>query len=161
MEALGFSADDLAANRAGQLSERQRQQLRRAHLRLMRSLIVIVSGIVLLATGALYLGSSSGRIVFTLIGITLTLVNAGLVGFAAQQRLRYRADTAAPVRAQSSTVHRVLRVSGRSPAYLIRLEGEELRVNKRVFNAFVEGERYWLYRAGSSGTLLSAEAAAP
>ena len=156
-DALRFNADDLAANREGRLSPSQQERLRRAS---RRTLIVGIIGIVAIGLGAttfIYLGQQGNSMILTLIGIALTVVNAGIVGFLIQNRIRWQHDITQPVEMQDGIVQRTLRISGRTPTYLLRFEGENLVVNKPTFNAFIDGAVYKLYRTSSSKTLLSAE----
>jgi hypothetical protein len=157
--ALGFTADDLAANRAGQLSAAQDARLRQAW---RRQLIVTVSLVIALmfgATFALFFGQRNDSAVLSFIGILLTVINAGVVGLAAQAYLRVNGDRArGGVLATSGAITRTLRVvSGRVTVCVIKLGGDEVIVSKPVFNAFEEGGRYTLYRTPISKTLLSAE----
>jgi hypothetical protein len=156
-DALGFNPDDLAANREGRLSAAQQERLLRAS---RRTLIVGIIGIIIIGLGAtvfIFLGQQIHSTILTIIGIAMTVINAAVVGFLIQNRIRSQNDLTHPVRAQAGIVNRTLRISGRTPTYLLRFEGENLIVNKPTFNAFIDGTVYKLYRSASSKTLLSAE----
>jgi hypothetical protein len=159
--ALEFSPDDLAANRAGTLSARQRARLDRAWHR--QRALAIGAGIALVFISALclYLGRR-GDIVFTAMGLAFTGLLAALIGIATQAAIRYQRDTLRPVLAQTTAVERVLRIVGGTYLYVARIGAgagrhEDIRVTKQVFNAFSEDTAYRLYRAAGSGALLSAE----
>ncbi len=159
-EALQFDMADLAANRAGRLSEGQRARLWRNWQRgVVISISMIIFGI-LAATIFLYIGWRTYTTALTIVGITLTFFNAAVVGLLAQAYLRYRGDTAddAVVRLEG-TATRTLRVNerARSAAYFIIIDGQELRVNKPVFNAIEDQGIYCVYRAPLSKQVLSAE----
>ncbi|GEM_PF-1097635 len=161
-EALRFTLADLAANRAGHLSDSQIEALRRAWRRSAVTTAVIVIGIGIGAILMLYAGQQNGSFVLTLIGIALTLLNAGIVGFAAQARIRLNADLRQPIIAVRGIVRHTIRVSGKAATYILDVEGtdsppERMLVAKPVFFAFEENVPYCLYRTAASKTLLSAE----
>jgi hypothetical protein len=160
MRLLQFDAGDLANNRAGLLSERQRQRLRRT-----RSRAALVNGgvafvIVIAAAALLFLAQRDNSLPALLVGIMLTVANALLIGLTAQSWLRIAGDLARDeVDTLVGKVERTVRVVGRSVQYLLRVEGKDIPVTKEVFNAVAEGQRWRFYRAKVSGTLLSAESA--
>lgn len=157
-EALQFTNDDLAANRAGQLSGAQAARLRRNVRRTLTAILAIVFFSILLATVLIFLGQQNGSVVLTLVGIVLTIFNAGVVGFGVQSWARYRIDVGAtPVLAQEGEVARTLRLVGRTPLYIVTFQGSRIAVSKDAFNAFGEGTTFRLYRSAGSKTLLSAE----
>lgn len=155
--ALGFTADDLAANREGRLSETQRDRLQRAYRRLFW---IGIGGIIVIGLGAavlIFIAQQNNSSILFLIGVVLTIVNAAIVGLLVQNRLRSQSDRSQPVRVQEGIIHRTLRISGRTPTYILRIGGEQVIVNKPAFNAFIEGAVYRLYRTAGSKALLSAE----
>ncbi len=159
--ALGFSAEDLAANRAGSLSVGQAARLRQNWRRQLTVSIILVIVLMLVATFLLYFGQQNDSAVLTFVGMAITVINAVIVGVGAQGYLRMSGDLArGSVVVTSGAVSRVVRVaSGRATSYVLKVDGrEEVIVSKLVFNAFAEGQRYTLYRAAASKALLSAEA---
>lgn len=157
--ALGFSADDLAANRAGRLSEAQDRRLRTGWRRQLIVTVILVIALMLGATVVLFIGQRGDSAALTFIGVLLTVINAGVVGLAAQNYLRVSGDRArGGVLATSGAITRTLRVvSGRVTVCIVKVNGEDVIVSKPVFNAFEEGKRYTLYRTPVSKTLLSVE----
>lgn len=156
-DALHFTADDLVANREGRLGVGQRERLQRSA---RRTLSVGILGFILVGLGAallIFLGQRNDSMILTIIGIALTVINAAIVGFLVQSRLRLQSDLTQPVTVDESLVHRTLRISGRSPTYLLKFDDREIVVNKRAFNAFIEGAAYKLYRSAGSKTLIAAE----
>lgn len=158
--ALAFSADDLAANRDGHLSAAQTARLRAAWRRQVTITALLVLALMIAATVLIFFGQrgDSGALVF--IGMALTVINAVIVGRAAQYAMRVSADTArGSVTATRGVVNRTVRVmSARVTLFVLKVDGrEELIVSKPVFNAFEEGKPYAFYRAAASKTLLSAE----
>jgi hypothetical protein len=160
-ELLRFSAADLAANRAGQLSEGQRARLKSQFRRALAINSAIILFVVLAATTLIFFGSQNANTVLLLVGIALTIFNAGLMGVTAQTAMRYRADTSAtPLLVQEGPAERILRVNPRtrSSAYIVRVGGSDIRAAKPVFNAFSEHSRYRVYRSAGSKQVLSVEA---
>ncbi len=159
VEALGFTDADLAANRAGRLSDAQKQRLTKGWRRTLSIFIGVIAAVGFAATLALFLGQRNNSPVLTVVGIALTLINALTVGIGAQSYLRTSRDLrSGSVAAVSGVVSHTLRVSGRLATYVLRLDGEEVIVPKPVFFAIEEGKPYRLYRAPVSKTLLAAEA---
>ena len=76
MQALAFTADDLRANRAGQLSQPQQDHLRAVRKRNARVGMAIVFAFVLVATGLLFAGQRNESSILGLIGILMTMINA-------------------------------------------------------------------------------------
>lgn len=158
-QALGFDADDLAHNRSGSLSERQRARLQRGWRRtLMIGIVVLITG-TLLATLLLFMGQRNETPILSVIGVALTIANAMTVGILIRARLRLTLDLRDGVQVDEAPVQRTLRVAGRRALYLIRTGRREHAVSKDVFNAFRENARYRLYSTAGSGDLLSAEPA--
>lgn len=157
--ALGFSPDDLEANRAGQLSPMQdyRLRLRRRRIAFIGALLVL--GLAFVATVFLYLGGQDGSTILTVIGIGLTLCNAALLGVFARGWLRVNADIQrGEVVALSGEMQRVIKpVSRQVFNYVVRVGQAELFVSKEAFEAFGHTQQPVLYRVPYSGTLLSAE----
>ncbi|MBK8029105.1 MAG: hypothetical protein IPK17_06245 [Chloroflexi bacterium] len=160
MTALGFNADDLAANRAGSLSTGQAARLRKNWRRQLTVSIILVIVLMFVATTLLFLGQRNDSGALTFVGMAITVINGVIVGVGAQSYLRLSGDLrVGSVIATSGVVKRVVRVaSGRATSYVIRVgDGGDVNVSKVVFNAFEEGQRYTLYRAAASKALLSAE----
>lgn len=161
-EALRFTQADLAENRAGRISDSQRDQLTIDGGRIFRIGIAALIGIGFLAALALFAGAQNRQPVLTLIGITLTILNAGIMGFIVRNRLRLSDDVRnLLMRDQGVINHTVRIVGGRTATYLLdfhsELGTERLLVPKNVFFAFEEGQSYALYRTAASKTLLAAE----
>lgn len=156
-EALQFTEEDIAANREGSLSPAQQARLRRGF---RRTLIAGIIGIIVIGLGAttlIFLGQQNNSMVLVVLGIALTVLNAFIVGFLVRSRLRLQSDLTHPVKMQDGIVSRTLRISGRSPTYILKFEGDEIIVNKVTFNAFIDGAVYKLYRTAASETLITAE----
>ncbi len=158
MEHLEFDAEDLTTNRAGMLSARQVERLRRA-----RGRALLVSGsalalIAVVASGLLFLAQRGGSQIALLVGIALTLVNAVIMARAVQTWLRTEEDLRrGAVEKVEGNIKRTVRIFGRLPVYVLTLDGGEIVVSKDVFNAMTDGGYYRLYRAKRTGALLTAE----
>ena len=159
MAAMGFTEADLRANRNGELSAAQMQRMN--NLRRRHSLIAAAFflALVIAATALIYAGQINDNRVPILMGITLILLNAVLVGMMARSYMRLDSDLrAGGVEVLSGEVQRVLRrgASG-GDHYLLRLDGAELDVKRAVFLGFQHESPYRIYRSRHAGLLLSAE----
>jgi hypothetical protein len=159
-EALNFTPDDLAANRAGRLSAAQAERLNRSWRRTLWIVIGLVVLFGLVATTLLFLAQRQESPVLTAVGIVVTVVNAATVGLGAQSYLRTSGDLRrGEVAVVSGAVSHTIRVTGRVLTYVLKVEGQELIVSKAVFYAVDDAKAYRFYRAPSSRALLSAEPA--
>lgn len=159
-DVLNFSDDDLAANRAGNLSDSQRARLTRGWQRTLWIIVGLVIGLGLLATILLFLGQRNESPILGVIGIIITVVNAVLVGLGAQSYLRTTSDLrGGRVNIISGVVSHTIRVTGRAATYILKVDDQEIIVPKVVFFAFEDAKPYRLYRAPASKTLLAAEPA--
>jgi hypothetical protein len=158
MRELEFTADDLAVNRAGHLSETQLDRLRARRKRSIATGIAIMLLLAFIASLCIF-GGIQGSGVLLIIGIGLTLISAVITGTFARYWLRLSADIREnTVSAFSGQLERVVKpVNRRVVAYLVRIGGAEFTVNKEQFKAFAHEAQYTLYRAKYTGTLLSAE----
>lgn len=158
-EALGFSDQDLAENRAGRMSDAQKQHLRRGWRRTLWIVGALVPAFGLLATILLFMAQRNGSSILSVIGVLVTLINAVIVGLGAQSYLRTSGDiNQGNVAELSGVVNHTIRVSGRVLTYVLKIEGQEVIVPKPVFLAFEDNKPYRLYRAPASKILLAAEA---
>jgi hypothetical protein len=164
MQALQYTGDDLKANQQGRVGPFQAVRIRRTLTRGLAVGVTVLFFGLIAAAAALTVGSLNDSMGLMMTGVILTVFNAAVVGLLAQFWFRTRADLRQPVIAQQGLLHRTVRATknGRFIGYVIRLDGAagELRVNKAVFNAFVDGAAYRLYRSAGSRTLLSAESLA-
>lgn len=159
-EALNITAEDLTANRAGQLSAAQKERLQRGWRRTLLILISVIVFVGLLATLALFFGQRNESSVLVAVGIALTVINAVIVGVGAQSYLRTSNDLrAGKISELRGVVSHTVRVSGRVATYVLKLDGQEVVVPKPVFFAIEDGKPYRVYRAPASKTVLAAEPA--
>lgn len=157
-DVLNFSADDLAANRAGELSVAQKARLARGWRRTFWVILGLVVGFGLAATILLFLGQRNQSPILSLIGVTITVINAVIVGLGAQSYLRTSSDLrGGRVVTVSGVVSHTIRVSGRVATYVLKIDRQEIVVSKPVFFAVEDAKPYRLYRAPASKTLLAAE----
>ena len=159
MAALQFTGSDLAANRQGRLSPAQVariQHMRRRQLLLAGALFIFF---VIGATSLLFVGQREGNPILTGAGGALIIMNALLVGLVGRGSMRIGSDLRAnSVEALAGEVERVLRRGRQGDSYLLRINGDDLRVNKEVFLGFAHERPYRIYRTRGSRRLLSAEA---
>jgi hypothetical protein len=159
-DVLNFSAEDLAANRAGSLSDAQKARLARGWRRTFWIILALVVGFGLTATILLFLGQRNASPILSVIGIAITMLNAVIVGLGAQNYLRTSSDLrGGRVAAVSGVVTHTIRVSGRIATYILKVDGQEIVVSKPVFFAIEDAKPYRLYRTPASRTLFAAEPA--
>ncbi len=159
-EILNISAEDLDANRAGRLSEAQKQRLTRGWRRTLWIVIGLVIVLGLTATTILFLAQRNDLPVLNVIGVLMTIINAGVVGLGAQSYLRTNSDLKnGQVATISGLVSHTIRVSGRVATYILKVGDQNLVVSRLVFFAVEDGKAYRFYRVPSSKTLLAAEPA--
>lgn len=158
MRELEFTAEDLAVNRAGQLSETQLDRLRVRRKRSIATGILMTLVLAFIASLCIF-GGIQGSAVLLIIGVGLTLVSAVITGTFARYWMRLSADIREnTVSAFSGQLERVVKpVNQRVVTYLLRVGGAEFAVTKDQFKAFAHESTYTLYRAKYTGTLLSAE----
>jgi hypothetical protein len=153
-----FSADDLEANRGGQLSEMQHYRLRVRRQRTALIGIAVVMVLAFLAALCIY-GGRDGSTILTLIGMGITLCSAAITGVLGRYWLRLNADIQGnKVDALNGTLERVLKpVNKRVITYVVRLNGASFTLSKEAFMLFEHEKSYTLYRTPYTGTLVSAE----
>ncbi len=159
MPLLEFSADDLAANRDGRLSEMQDYRLR---LRLRRSIasgVIMVLVLAFIATLLIFGSSRGGSPILSVVGIGLTLCSAAVTGVFARYWMRLNADIrGGTVMIVSGSLERVIKPVNRGVVtYILRIGASEFVVGKETFSAFLHGGHYRVYRTPYTGALLAAE----
>src|SRR5262249_33021490 len=135
-DALNFSPEDLEANRAGRLSEAQKARLTRGWRRTLWILIGLVIVLLLAATTFLFVGRRNDLPVLSVVGVILTVINAGVVGLGAQGYLRTSNDLkSGQVVTISGMVSHTIRVSGRVATYILKVGDQNVVVSRLVFFA--------------------------
>ena len=173
MDAFGFDEDDLAANRAGQFSTKQRTNLERAyryarHTNLYRTLAAILVTALILIAILLY-PNGLGNTLWMQQALCMIGVPAlGVAAFAVRRSLR----TARPLfrDLQSGTVKPVegrvqldvvppLQTSRtfKPPPLYLAIEDQGWRIDRDTFLAFKNGDPYIIHYAPHSRTILSVE----
>jgi hypothetical protein len=158
MSRLRFTAEDVAANQAGTLSEAQEARMRQQQSRLLLIGTAVFFGAVFLATVFLYIGQRNQSVVMSIIGVLLTLVNAIWVGSVARQWMRLSADLREnKVDVLDGTLERILRPTRYGQNYVVRIAGQDFAVDKDTFKAFQHQAPYRFYRTLHTRALLSVE----
>jgi len=158
MEVLNFTADDLTANRAGNLSSAQADRLKRNRQRTTLIGVVAFFVIVVIATIFLYFGQQNQSTILSIVGALLTVVNAIMIGMIARAHLRTNADLReGGVKVLEGELERVVRRGRQQDNYVLRIDGISLYVTKEVFIQFRHEIPYRIYRSRWSGVVLSAE----
>ncbi len=158
--ALDFNAADLDANRAGQLSPRQIERLRKTRRRNLSIGAALVLALIVVSSGFLYFGAAQKSLILSLVGIGVTLCNAALLGVSVRAALRLSSDIdKRAVQTLAGPIKHTIRVTGRVATYIIHSSGQEIVVSKPTFFALKENAAYRLYRTPEASVLLSAELA--
>lgn len=154
-QAIGFTEDDLIANRAGKLSEMQTYELRVARRRVVFVNVLILITVVLIVSAMIYAGNS----ILMLIAIGVLICYPILSFQAVKYWLRLTQDIRAEeVEATTGTLERVIKpITRRVFNYMIRVNTVEVFVSKELFDALEHQTTYTLYRAPNTGKLLSME----
>ncbi len=159
MAALQFTGSDLAANRQGRLSPAQAARIQRTRRRQLFLAVILFIFFVIGATILLFAGQREGNPILTGAGGALIAMNALLVGLVGRGSMRVGSDLrAGSVEALAGEVERVLRRGRQGDSYLLRINGDDLRVTKEIFLGFRHECPYRIYRTKGSRMLLSAEA---
>lgn len=159
MEALSFTLDDLQANRAGHLSERQRRYLsvdRQKNLLLGVGLLV---GLIFVTTFMLFIGLRDSNLILQGSGMVLLVCTIGLSWFFGLMWVRatYDLRTNEPDVVEGKAQH-LVRQFARAQAGSVRIgERVEVPTNAEAFKSFKPGATYRLYRTSHSHRLLSVE----
>lgn len=159
MEALDFDAADLAANRAGDLSPRQRIKLTNRR-RLQGWLLMLGVTMTLIALVLVLRVRLGGALVFWVAGA----VTLWALGFGPAQSLfrwlGYDRDVKQEVvRAAEGRLTLTVK-HGRRTLHTLAVGGQSWELSplqKGIFQAFENGAAYRLYYAAGSRTILSAE----
>ncbi|MEO0563579.1 MAG: hypothetical protein AAF125_15835 [Chloroflexota bacterium] len=159
-EALNFTEADLAANRDGKISERQRGFIIVDRQKNILLGAAIVGALVFAVTGLLYLGNANSNGILQVLGIVLLVITTSLSWFFAfnWRRMTYDLRTNDVEMIEGEAQH-VMRQVGRAQAGSIRI-GDTVEVpadSLDTFRAFAPGATYRLYRTAYTGRLLSAE----
>ncbi len=157
-EAIGFTADDLTANRDGQLSERQT-----ARLRARNGLGLIIGNVLVLALvgGGLWIVTQGGAFV----GSLLVMLGGGLFVLSRRGRGDYVAtvDAGAVTSTQGALkldTKDYKNPNGVTTEYLVTVGAETFVVSRDAYIAFSEApaESFSVYYLPGARILLSAEA---
>jgi hypothetical protein len=158
MEAIGFSEDDLEANRRGVLSEAQRDRLRRDRTRLLALTgVALVSFAVSgwLCAGSFFYGANTSLFQVASFPFVIAII---ILGVSRTQLGPWRNDwVTGKVAALEGRVRLDIGPGNPYSYYKIVVEGQTFGVRKDVFLAFKNGDLYRIYYGPNSKWLLSAE----
>jgi len=157
MQVMNFTDDDLQANQAGQLGDGQIDRLQRLQQRTLLTGGGAFFVLTLVATGFLFMGGQNESVIFTVIGISFTVINAITVGLFGRNWMRLSADIrSGTVQRIAGELERVVK-PGQVSQYVLRVEDFTFDVKKEVFKEFRHEINYAFYRVPHSGILLGAE----
>ena len=160
MTALGFTTDDINANRQGNLSEPQTARLKK-----LRRRNLIIGGItffviILIATTLIYIGQRNENLILSGVGGLLTVLNAVITGILGRSYMRTSSDLRdGGVEILEGKLERVVKRGKQGDNYMVRIDQAEIYVTKDIFLQLKHEKPYRLYRTRLSGVLLSAERA--
>jgi hypothetical protein len=160
MQELNFTPDDLEANRAGQMSDMQHWRLRTRRRRSIFIGMMLTVIIVFIASLFIFMGQQDdGSTIMTMVGISLTLLNAAIIGIFARFWLRLSTDIGEKrVIITTGRLERVIKpINRRVLNYLIRVDDVEVVIAKEAFDQFEHNTPYTLYTAPHTGAMLAAE----
>jgi F0F1-type ATP synthase assembly protein I len=172
IKAIGFTYADLDANRGGYMTKKQRAALSQERRILFSTVAIIIAGAVILHLIVLSINSmKSDAILYGILGfLILFLPPVSLALFAWFQRRRLNADLykgtvyvvegviSLHVRRHGDYGYFINRNNRNTVIYYyMSIQDEKFRLEKSVFDAFVDGEPYAIYYAPHSKTILSAE----
>ncbi len=159
MQAIGFTEEDLEANREGQLSQRQRDEIKRLRMTWygIKIICVVISPIVLILLILPLFDSrtnKSGLFIFIAMAVTVL----GYSAYYAMERWnQYRKDLAENRTAVIEGRVKIKVFHYKEPKYKISIEDVRFEVSKEIFLTFKNGDPYIIYYAPYSNKLLSAE----
>lgn len=158
-EALDFGAEDLARNRDGRISPKQRERLQRWGKAARQRALLIFFSAVLAASTAIFWGIRQQITPLLWLGIAIALLNAHFTGLAARYQLRLRADiyNDDSVITLEGMVTRVIQPIGRIRLRSVRIAGRNLPVSQPIFAVIQHEQSYRFYLTRASGYLLAAE----
>ena len=161
MKALGFTADDLAANREGRLSPRFIEQYKRegSWRSLLPPLLVFTVVVLFLPIGICYNDwgkpLSSGSLFIPAIFGAVWLI--GSLGVISTRRTIFRDVHHGKVEKVEGTAHLERRDDGEGYSYHLIVQGRLFGVSNEVYQAFTDGENYAVFYLPYSNKILSAE----
>lgn len=149
---LGFTNEDLAANRGGHITDRQQARLNRDCDKW--KLLIGISVFTCLLGFVLFIQRNTVTSVFLWVVASITIVYMWLNIQKLQHDLRDKQTHV--IEGQIKVGQIAFRAQG-SPGYYLKIEGMSWRIRKSPFLAFADGELYAIYYAPHSKTILSAE----
>jgi len=161
MEAIGFTEEDLAANREGYFTKRQRTRLsaKQSSWIILAFLIAVVG--LFLAMFAVVDGVRTDATTARTVGLIFAdlVVVAGLLSYIWLNWRRYNTDLRdTELRTVEGRVLLDVSHQGNSGNYYtVHVEDINFSINKPIFLAFKNGDPYHIYYAPHSKTILSAE----
>lgn len=157
-DAFAFTTEDLAANRAGRLSQRQVEALRRRERRASVIVLLFTLGMAVVPALALLVFALAGNM--PMIGLSVfLLVGLPMLGYwvADSERRRWRRDRTGDVAASIYGPVWPASASGRTGHPRIRIENLEFEVSPEQLAAFQPGVTYSVYYTPRTRTILSVE----
>lgn len=159
MQHLRFQPEDLAANRAGHLSDRQQHYLQIDRRKNALIGAVVVAGLVLATALMLFVGIRNENLILQGLGVVLILCNTAATTLFGLNYVRTGFDIhAGQVDTVEGEAQHVVRQLGSAQAGSVRIgDVVEVPTDVESFTAFEPGARYRLYRTVRTHRLLSIE----
>lgn len=158
MDTFDFDADDLLANRAGRLTERQLERLAAQRARAQRGWWLVYLLLLLLAFAVVAPALAVAGALMSGLGIVAALVGlALLVGGANLLHLRWLARDTREGRVLAVMGRALTEIESGSTRPYLRLHKQRFPISMSQSKAIRDGEVYTAYFAPRSGTLLALE----
>lgn len=159
MDAMNFTEHDLNENRRRRITPAQAKRLQNIQWRTVGIGTGVFVLLTFVASLCIYLGQRNSEIVFGLVGVGITVLNAIVIGFLARSVLRLSADLRSPepLEIHEGILERIVRPNGTIHNYVLKVIGQEFSVTKDTFRQFRHQEVYSLYATTHARVLMSAE----
>lgn len=156
--AFAFTAEDLAVNRTGRLSQRQLEALQRRERRASVIVLLFTVGMAIVPAIALSAFALAGNLPMVGLSVFL-LVGLPMLGYwvADSERRRWHRDRTGNVAASIYGPVWPVRAPGRMDRSRIRIENLEFAVSPEQLAAFQPGATYSIYYTPRTRMILSAE----
>ena len=157
---LNFTPEDLAANREGYMTKKQRVYLGNQRSLWMSAIVLAVIACPILSTYAIWNGIQIHDSTSSRVGIIalICVVTGGFAIYAATRRRIYNADVyKGNVSMTEGSIVLDVDSGGRRVEYYVGIGNRNYRISKSAFLAFKNHNEYRLYYAPNSRIVLSAE----
>ena len=158
MAVMNFTDEDLEANQTQRLSPNQQLRLENMRKRILQIGGGLFFVFTVLATILIFWEQQNDSTILSIVGILLTICNAIMIGMLGRQWMRISTDLRLnEVELIQGEMERIVRASGRTNNFILRINEVEFSVKKEVFQQFRHEQEYVLYATPYTHILFSAE----